>query len=144
MSNPCQRENFDQLLLDAIDEGLSALGEAGKASIYINLEQHFNIRRRDISCQLDALSNAMKRIFGQGAKRIELLFMEKIYAKVEVVCKRSTCECSLPQWFPEMTFQEYVHLMQQYFESANTGTLRKQTWRKSSQYEKNTVGAAFL
>jgi len=40
-----EHENFDQLLLEAIDEGLSGLGEAGKASIYIHLEGLFKIRK---------------------------------------------------------------------------------------------------
>ena len=69
MAKLSQHENFDQLLLDAIDEGLSGLGEAGKASIYIHLEGIFNIRKQEIPNKLDGFSNALQRIFGLGARQ---------------------------------------------------------------------------
>jgi hypothetical protein len=45
LAKQSQRENFDRLLLDAIDETLSSLGEDAKASIYIHLEGLFKIRK---------------------------------------------------------------------------------------------------
>jgi len=115
-----QHENFDQLLLDAIEEGLSGLGGAGKASIYIHLESLFNIRKQEIPNKLSDFSNALERIFGLGARHLEILFMKNLHAKLEVTCNWPTYEWPLSKWaVPEMTFQEYVRLMRQNFEAAN-------------------------
>ena len=120
MAKLSEHENFDQLLLDAIDEGLSGLGEAGKASIYIHLEGIFNIRKQEIPSKLNDFSNVVGQIFGLGARHLEILFMKNLHANLEVTCKWSTYEWSLSKWIvPEMAFQEYVRLMQQNFEAAN-------------------------
>lgn len=124
MAKQSQHKNFDQLLLDAIDEGLSGLGEAGKASIYIHLEGLFNIRKWEIP-NLSVFSNALERIFGLGARHLEILFMKNLHAKLEVTCKWPTYEWPLSKWVvPEMTFQEYVRLMRQNFEAANDDKLK--------------------
>ena len=113
-------ENFDQLLLEAIDEGLSGLGEAGKASIYIHLEGLFKIRKQEIPSKLNDFSNALERIFGLGARHLEILCMKNLHAKLEVTFKWPTYESPLSKWIvPEITFQEYVRLMRQNFEAAN-------------------------
>jgi len=77
-----QNNNFDQLLLDAIDEGLSGLGKAGKDSIYIHLEGFFNIRKQEIPNKIDAFSNALHRIFGLGSRHLEILIMKNLYEKI--------------------------------------------------------------
>jgi hypothetical protein len=102
-----QHKNFDQLLLDAIDEGLSGLGAAGKASIYIHLEAIFNIRKQEIPNKLDGFSNALQRIFGLGARQLEILILKNLQAKVGSLCKMDT-----PSWLAQdLTFTRYVELM---------------------------------
>jgi hypothetical protein len=118
LAEQSQHKNFDQLLLDAIDEGLSGLGEASKASIYIYLESHFNIRKQEIPNKLNEFSNALERIFGLGARHLEILLMKNLHAKVEVNCKWPTYEWPLSKWIvPEMTFTEYVRLIRESFEN---------------------------
>ncbi len=113
-----QFENFDQLLIEAIDEGLASLGEAGKASIYINLETRFNIRKQQIPARLNDFSNALVRIFGQGSRHLEILLIKKVHSKLEVKLKLQINERSLSKWtVPEMTLTEYAHLSRQSFES---------------------------
>ncbi len=122
LTKQSQHKNFDQLLLEAIDEGLSGLGEAGKTSIYIHLEDLFKIRKQEIPSKLNDFSNALERIFGLGARHLEILFMKNLHAKLEVTFKWPTYEWPLSKWIvPEITFQEYVRLMQQNFEAANDG-----------------------
>jgi len=116
-----KNENFDQLLLEAIDEGLSGLGEAGKASVYIHLESRFNIKKQEIPNKLNDFSNALERIFGLGTRHLEILLMKNLHIKLEVTCKWPTYEWPLSRWIvPEMTFTEYVRLMRQSFEAANS------------------------
>ncbi len=107
MAKLSEHENFDQLLLDAIDEGLSGLGEAGKASIYIHLEGIFNIRKQEIPDKLDGFSNALQRIFGLGARHLEILIMKNLHAKVGSLGKLDD-----PSWLAQdLTFTKYVELM---------------------------------
>ena len=103
--NEC--ENFDQLLLDAIDEGLAGLGEAGKASIYIHLEELFNIRKQEIPNKLDVFSKALHRIFGLGARQLEILIMKNLHEKITRLRKLDD-----PCWpAGDLTLTKYVELM---------------------------------
>ena len=102
-----KEENFDQILLEAIDEGLSGLGEAGKASIYIHLEAIFNIRKQEIPNKLDVFSTALQRIFGLGAPQLENLIMKHLNAKVGSLCRLDDPN-RLAQ---NLTFTKYVELM---------------------------------
>ena len=107
MAKLSQYKNFDQLLLEAIDQGLSGLGGAGKASIYIYLEGLFNIRKQEIPNKLDDFSNALHRIFGLGARQLEILILKNLQAKVGSLCKMDT-----PSWLAQdLTFTRYVELM---------------------------------
>ena len=120
LSTRSQRKTFDQLLSDAIDEGLSSLGENVQISIYFHLENLFKIRKQDIPSKLSDFSNALEQIFSLGARHLEILFMKNLHARVEVTCKWPAIEHPLSKWIvPEMTFQEYVRFMQQNFEAAN-------------------------
>jgi hypothetical protein len=115
-----QSGDFDQLLLEAIDEGLSSLGETGKTTIYFHLEGRFNIKKQEIPFKLSDFSKALEQNFGLGARHFEILFMKKLHAKFEVTFKWPTFECPLSKWIvPEITFQEYVELKRQNFEAAN-------------------------
>ena len=115
-----QHKNFDGLLLDAIDDGLSALGDAGKASVYIYLESQFNIRKQEIPSKLNDFSKALERIFGLGARHLEVWLMENLQAELEVTCKWPAHELPLSKWtVPEITFTEYVHRLREHFEAAN-------------------------
>lgn len=73
---------FDTLLLAAVDEALSSLGNSVKQSMYFHLERSFHIRRDDIPSRLEAFTQAIEGIFGVGANWIEILIMRKIHEKV--------------------------------------------------------------
>ena len=76
----CHNE-FERLLLEAIDEGLSSLGDSTKQAIYYRLERLFGIEREDISYNVEAFTGAVEIIFGQGADFLEALFMKKLHEK---------------------------------------------------------------
>jgi hypothetical protein len=96
----------------AIDEALSSLGESVKTSIYFHLEKAYGIRRCEIPLRINDFSKALERIFGIGAKHLEILFMKHLHARAGV-----TCEWPTRKWnSPEVTFQEYVGLMKRNFE----------------------------
>jgi len=76
------RTDFEKLVLEAIDEGLSSLGESSKQAIYFHLERTFDIRREEIPDRMSAFSQAIENIFGAGAGCLEILIMQRLYEKV--------------------------------------------------------------
>ena len=101
------KNSFEKLLLEAIEEGLSSLGDSAKHAIYFHLENTFNIRRRDISSGIEDFVNALEKIFGLGAKPIEILIMQRLYEKVGGVVE-------YPQ-HKDLVFAEYVVAARQSF-----------------------------
>lgn len=111
-----ERANFNKLLLEAIDETLSCLGESSRTVTYHHLENTFKIKKKEIPNKIDDFSRALESLFGLGAKILEVMFMKGLCDKVRVVGKGISCEWVVP----EMTFKEYVDLMKQRFEEVST------------------------
>jgi len=74
--------NFEELLLKAIDEGLSVIGESAKKIVYIYLEKNFKMNRLDIPHRIDEFTRAIESIFGNGAKILEIQIMKSLFNKV--------------------------------------------------------------
>jgi hypothetical protein len=73
---------FDRLLLEAVDEALSSIGESSKQAIYFHLEKGFNIKKLEIPKKTWEFSVAIEKIFGLGANFLEILIMKSLYRKV--------------------------------------------------------------
>jgi hypothetical protein len=117
---------FNNMLLEAIDEAFSSLGESVKVAIYFYLKNAFGIKKSDIPSRIPDFSTALEKIFGPGARYLEILVMKNLYAKIEVACKWPAYKWPLSKWIvPEMTFQEYVRLMRQNFEAKNENKTEK-------------------
>ena len=80
LTNKCKA--FDELLLTSIDEALISLGESVKQSIYFHMESEFRVPRRDIPDNLDRFQAGLEKIFGAGARFIEILIMKNLHAKI--------------------------------------------------------------
>ena len=93
-------KDFNKLLLEAIDDALASLGESAKKAVYFHLENKFKIRKKDIPYDIENFTDGIEKIFGLGAKFIEILIMKKLYEKVG---------CTL-EWNEkkELNFVEYV------------------------------------
>ncbi|MEM2099645.1 MAG: hypothetical protein QXU99_07930 [Candidatus Bathyarchaeia archaeon] len=95
-----------------------------RAAIYFHLEHSFNIKRQEIPNRIVDFSEALERIFGLGARHLELLFMKSIHAKIKLICRWPEYDWPLSKWLiPELTFQDYVKLMQQKFEATQESIL---------------------
>jgi hypothetical protein len=110
--------DFDQLLLEAIDEGLSTLGESSKQAIYFHLEKSFNIRKEEIPEKIEVFAYAVEKIFGFGANFLEILIMKRLYEKLGHGFKWCKQE--------DFTFVEYVA-------AAKRNFLEKNRTRKSAE-----------
>ena len=80
LTNKCKA--FDELLLTAIDEALTSLGESVRQSIYFHIESKFCVPRQDIPDNLNQFQEGLEKIFGAGARFIEILIMKNLHAKI--------------------------------------------------------------
>ena len=76
------KKAFDRLLLEAVDDAFSALGDSAKQSIYFHLETKFRIAKNEIPDRLEDFEDGLERIFGPGSRFLEILIMKKIYEKI--------------------------------------------------------------
>jgi len=77
-----RNRDFKKLLLEAVDEVLSLLGDSSKHAIYFYLEKKFTIKKQDIPNKIQEFANALENIFGHGAKVLEIQIMKQLYEKV--------------------------------------------------------------
>jgi hypothetical protein len=73
---------FSQILLAAVDEGLSSLGDSSKQAILFHLETSFKIKKESIPTNLTEFAKALDRIFGPGASYLEKLIAKRLYEKL--------------------------------------------------------------
>ncbi len=73
---------FENLLLNAIDEALLLLGESGRQSVYTHLEKNF-IQKTEIAQKIIQFQIELEKIFGVGARFIEILIMKNLHAKID-------------------------------------------------------------
>lgn len=95
------KRSFERLLLKAIDEGLSSLGDSPKRAVYFYLEKRFNIKKREIPYKIEDFIDALEKIFGLGAKFLEILIIKRLYEKVGQIFEWNEGQTDL-------TFTEYI------------------------------------
>jgi len=101
------RKDFDKLLLEAVDEGLSSLGESPKQAIYFYLRKRFDVKKREIPHKIEAFVDGIEKIFGLGANFLENLILKRLYEKVGQSFKWYVSE--------DLTFIECVALAKRSF-----------------------------
>ena len=111
--NTVQRR-FDQLLLDAIDEVLSSLGEPVRNHLYIHFENDFLISRNELTQRIEEFSDVLYRIFGSSAKHLEIRFIQTLYTKISV--DQDVEDKSIVFKETDITFLNYVNRMRESFE----------------------------
>lgn len=81
--------NYEQLVLQAVDEALSSLGDSPKQAIYFHLEEAFKISKHDIPYKIEEFVDALEKTFGFGAKLLEIQILKHLHEKVGQVFKYS-------------------------------------------------------
>ena len=89
---------FEKLLLEAVDEGLSSLGESSKQAIYFHLDKSFKIKKHQIPKKVDSFEEALERIFGSGADFIETMIVQRLTEKVEQEPRNAPCQLKLKEY----------------------------------------------
>ena len=72
---------FEKLLVEAIDESLSSLGDSPKQAILFHLEKTFKIKKQEIPNNVGSFDVALKKLFGPGADFLEALIEKKTLRK---------------------------------------------------------------
>lgn len=77
-----KRNDFNLILLDSIDDALLSLGESARQAIYFHIEKNFQVDREEIPLELERFQIALEKIFGVGARYIEILIMRNLCGRV--------------------------------------------------------------
>lgn len=73
---------FEEVLLEAIDEGLYSLGKEIKQAVYLHLKNEYSLRKRDIPYRIEDFTRALEETFQLGAKLLEIKIIKILYTKV--------------------------------------------------------------
>ena len=91
------QNNFSEILLAAVEESLSSLGDSPKQAIFFHLEASFKIKKERIPENIMEFAKALEKIFGPGALYLEKLIVKRLYEKLglefEDVESRDFLEC---------------------------------------------------
>ena len=113
-------KTFDKILLEAVDEALASLGDSAKQAIYFHLESKFKISKDEIPSNVNVFANGLEKIFGAGAKFLEILIMKKLYERIGKPLELDTNK--------ELEFVDYVEAAKRTF------TKRKQDEAKIAKF----------
>ncbi|MFB3887941.1 MAG: hypothetical protein ACE14S_00495 [Candidatus Bathyarchaeia archaeon] len=75
-------KDFDALLLDSIDAALAQMGESIRQSIFFHLEISFRLKKNEIPQNLPRFQEGLEKIFGVGARFLEILIMQNLYSRI--------------------------------------------------------------
>jgi hypothetical protein len=77
---------FEDMVGQAVDDTLSALGESPKQAIYRHLKIVYGINKEDIPTKIEAFASAIEQTFGSVAKLIEIKIIERLHFQYEDFC----------------------------------------------------------
>jgi hypothetical protein len=83
-------DNFSRVLLFAIEEGLSSLGNSPREAIFYHLETSFQLKKEDIPMNLNEFEKAIEKMFGPGTMYIEKLITRRLYERLGLNFEDST------------------------------------------------------
>jgi hypothetical protein len=86
-SSEDKQRRFREAVLQAMDEGLLAIGEKGRQAIYIYLETRKGIKKQESPERIEEFSRGLHEIFGNGAHVIERIILKNLYLSLGLELK---------------------------------------------------------
>jgi hypothetical protein len=83
--------NFNRILLSAVEESLSSLGDSSKQAILFHLESSFKLKKENIPSNLNEFADALEGIFGPGAPYLEKLITKSLHQKLGLKFEDQEC-----------------------------------------------------
>jgi len=82
-NNGRKSEEFERVLIEAVDDGLSILGESVRVVLLTLIRERFHIGEHEIPKKPNEFSLALRSILGEsGGRFIENLIVRSLYAKL--------------------------------------------------------------
>jgi hypothetical protein len=81
--------NFDQLILQAVDDSLSVMGEEPKRAMYQDLLTIHSLRKEDIPFRISEFVSGLKKALGTASKVVEKLILKKLYERIGTTFQES-------------------------------------------------------
>ena len=72
---------FEEAMVQAVNDILSALGESSKQAIYSHLKNRYGIDADEIPSKIEAFANALEETFGSVGKVIEIKIIERLHTQ---------------------------------------------------------------
>ena len=73
---------FSQLLLEAVDDSLSILGDEPKRALYQYLATMHSLQREEIPDRLEEFSTGLKKALGGASSVIQRIILRKLFQKL--------------------------------------------------------------
>jgi hypothetical protein len=73
---------FEEILIDAVKEGMRFLGESSRQATFIYIEKKYGLKQDECPKQLKAFHEALTGIFGIGAEIIEQQIAKTLYRRL--------------------------------------------------------------
>jgi hypothetical protein len=102
------QNSFNEILLEAVDESLSSLGDLPRQAVLFHLECSFKIKKERIPENITEFTRALEKIFGPGAPYLEKLIVKRLHEKLGSESEEAQ------SW----NFLEYVHDVKENFSRA--------------------------
>lgn len=77
------RKPFNRIFLEVVDDALVSLGASARQAIYFHLESKFGLPKAEIPSHLEDFGSGLEKIFGPGARFLEIMIMKKLHAKLD-------------------------------------------------------------
>lgn len=75
---------FEEVLVEAVDEGLLMFGESGREIVYYQLQNSYGVKKEGIPNNLEVFTECLRKIFGLGAVSIERSIVKILYSKLGI------------------------------------------------------------
>lgn len=102
-----KQETFDDLVLDSIDDALHTLGQTVPQSVYSYLETKYALQKTQIPKNLPQFQDSLEKLFGIGARYLEILMMKNLYRKIQRPLKMDETS--------QLEFVQYIKAARQSF-----------------------------
>jgi hypothetical protein len=76
------QNDFNKILLSAVDEGLCFLGKSSEEAILYHLQTSFQLEKENIPLNLTEFQKALEGIFGPGATYLEEIIVKRLFEKL--------------------------------------------------------------
>ncbi len=74
--------SFEEILLEAVDETMTRLGDSPKQAFYYQLKKNFGLKRQDIPRKITEFERALDETFGLGARVLKIRISKCLYERM--------------------------------------------------------------